>query len=508
MGSSKRFLENPRTALGLLAIYFAIHVILRSLISDSLQTDEAEQSFVTQVWFWGYGSQPPLYTWLQIPMFAVFGVNVFGLALLKNILLFSTYLFTYLTGREIFRETRPALLATFSLLFIILFAWESQRDQTHLVLATAVSAATLYVGVCLFQSRAPVWYCLLGVLAALGVLAKYNYAVMILSLWLAALSLPAVRPIILDRKLLLTIACFLLVIFPHALWAWTNPNLLFSQANKFNIPESGNFLFASLKGAGVLLKRTFEFAVGPLVIFGLVSFRAPKIAETSADRALTSGLRRMLLMGLLLCLITVFAFQVTAIRARWLQPLFISLPLLLVVWTQPRLDQKRINFIFAIAALLMVLVPATLYGRIATARWLGRTTHLNIPYRTFAERIRAAGFTRGLIITDSHQLAGNLRLQFPDSTIAAAWNIRVTVPSTNQMPTLIAWRPTGKLEMPEPLLKFSVQEFGIDPSQIRVQEISAPMLYATDKTEQLHFTLVTSCTARVTSAAPQGSAMQ
>jgi hypothetical protein len=101
MSVLKSIPEKPRTAFGLLTGYFLLHLVLRSLISDSLQTDEAEQCFVTQVWLWGYGSQPPLYAWLQILTLGVFGVKVFALAIPKNLLFFSTSLFTCLMGREI-----------------------------------------------------------------------------------------------------------------------------------------------------------------------------------------------------------------------------------------------------------------------------------------------------------------------------------------------------------------------------------------------------------------------
>ncbi|HEX5219109.1 MAG TPA: glycosyltransferase family 39 protein [Verrucomicrobiae bacterium] len=470
-----------------------------------MQTDEAEQVLVTQVWLWGYGSQPPLYTWLQIPLFTLLGVNLFALALLKNCLLFSIYLFTYLTGREIFRETRHALLAAFSLLSIVLFAWESQRDQTHLVLATAVATATLYTAVRLTKSRAAGWYCLLGLLAGLGVLSKYNYAVMIVSLLLAALSLPTLRPIILDRKILLTLACFVLVIAPHTYWAVTNPELLFSQANKFKIPETGSFVVASLNGTALLVKRIFEYTVGPLVLFGFLNIRAPRIAEPSADRTLVSWIQRMMIIGLILCFIAVFAFHVTSLRARWLQPLLISLPLVLVSWTQPRLDQTRVHFVFTLAAIMMLLVPLTLYGRVRAAAWFGRTTHLNTPYREFAAHLRSAGFTRGLIIAEGHQLGGNMRLQFPESTIVAAQNIRVPMPSTNYLPTLMVWQPIGKLQIPRALRQFSEAEFEVDLNHAQVQEISAPALYARDKIETLHFALVN---ARPKAKFAQGSAMQ
>jgi len=58
--------------------------------------------------------------------------------------------------------------------------------------------------------------------------------------------------------------------------------------------------------------------------------------------------------------------------------------------------------------------------------------------------------------------------------------------------------------MPPPLVKFLRQELDFDPNQLRVLEITAPALYAPDKAETLHFTLVN---ARPKAKA-QGSAMQ
>jgi hypothetical protein len=71
------------------------------------------------------------------------------------------------------------------------------------------------------------------------------------------------------------------------------------------------------------------------------------------------------------------------------------------------------------------------------------------------------------------------------------------------------WQPIGKLQMPQPLLKFAVQEFDfdqydLDPNQIRVMETSAPALYAPDKAESLHFALFNA----KPKAKPQGSAIQ
>ena len=77
--------------LGVIAAYFGLQVVLRLTLGSSLELDEAEQMVLGQRLQAGYTGQPPLYTWLQIGFFAIFGQGVLALALLKNLLLFLTY---------------------------------------------------------------------------------------------------------------------------------------------------------------------------------------------------------------------------------------------------------------------------------------------------------------------------------------------------------------------------------------------------------------------------------
>src|SRR4051794_35034986 len=94
--------RQERLFLYALVAYFGLQVFTRCCVSNSLQLDEAEQLLLTQTWQWGYGSQPPLYTWLQTICFALFERDVFALSILKNCLLFSIYWFVYLSGKEVF----------------------------------------------------------------------------------------------------------------------------------------------------------------------------------------------------------------------------------------------------------------------------------------------------------------------------------------------------------------------------------------------------------------------
>ena len=72
--------------------YFSLQILLRTAIGRGLGIDEAELMLTARTLEWGYGAQPPLYSWIQHGLFALFGETIFALALLKNSFLCLTYL--------------------------------------------------------------------------------------------------------------------------------------------------------------------------------------------------------------------------------------------------------------------------------------------------------------------------------------------------------------------------------------------------------------------------------
>ena len=216
--------------------------------------------------------------------------------------------------------------------------------------------------------------------------------------------------------------------------------------------------------------------------------RSPASQPAVADRLPAVLVFRALLIGLALCLVTVLAFHVATMRSRWLQPLLISVPLVVVAWAQPRLTPGRSRVVFVLAGLAMLAVTTVMYGTVVTAGWLGRPTYMNIPYREFAVQMRAAGFTQGVIIAENYPMAGNLRLCFPGSTVLVAGGpVRLPTPPVIRALVLLVWRPGDQTEVPRPLLGFATQEWGLDPSLIRPKKISAPSLYAAKKIQSLGF---------------------
>src|SRR6266403_1300346 len=320
-----------------LGVYFGLQILTRSLVSNGLQTDEAEQLLLTQDWKWGYGSQPPLYTWILSVLFSGLGIKVFTLSLLKNVLLFGIYVFVFLSAREIFREPKLAALAAAALLLFPNIAWESQRDQTHLVLATMISAATLFAFLRLLKTKSLAWYAVSGALIGLGALSKYNYLFFPVSLLLAALSIPRLRPFIFTWKSLVALAVLAAVTAPHISWFVLNKALAFSQSYKFKIAPAQNGMDVYLQGPLRLVEATCMFVAVPVLIYSPLLYRAlrTKRNETAVDetRLLFRFLLRAIVFSLLLSLGAILIFRVTFIQYRWEEPLLFAVSILLVGWS-------------------------------------------------------------------------------------------------------------------------------------------------------------------------------
>ncbi|MRR07853.1 MAG: phospholipid carrier-dependent glycosyltransferase, partial [Deltaproteobacteria bacterium] len=295
---------NPRHVFLFLAAYFALHLLFRYFVSDSVELDEAEQLLLTQELRLGYASQPPLYTWLQAGVFSLLGTNVFALAVVKNILLFLTYFFVYSSTREITNDDNRSVIATVSLLLIPQIFWESQRDLTHSVLGTTIASCTLFVAVRLFRTGKLSYYVLFGLCTGLGILSKYNYGVFFVALLLSACSVKSLRPRLWDRKMIVSILCLFLVISPHLYWAATNVKATLSQVDKFQMSRSLGLIPAYIAGLQNLASASAAF-VGMLIPgYALFFYRKGTAVVASGpegDYALL--VKRMLLAGLFLCLL-------------------------------------------------------------------------------------------------------------------------------------------------------------------------------------------------------------
>ncbi|MFC1514472.1 ArnT family glycosyltransferase [Candidatus Omnitrophota bacterium] len=402
-----------------LVLYCALHILLRLLVSDSLQTDEAEMVlYFQQPLSLGYSSQPPLYTWLQVSFFKLFGLNIFSLTLLKNSLCFIFYFFLYLCARQVFKRHIFAVFSVVSLFPVYNFSWLLHEDLTHSVLLLALCALSFYLFLRLVFSRKIVYYPLFGLAAGLGMLAKYNYAVFIVALLLAALCISSFRKAILDRRIIFALAPFCALILPHLAWCLENGGRLMQDAIKFNIGTKGSFTF--FLGLNQLSKAVIFFLLPLIAVYLPCFFQA--IKKVTLSTLSKSGISRFLWLffvwALAISAATVIFTNAGRVKARWLQPVFFLAPLYFFTLIKDANDHfLRRRLFLSLCIAFALIVTFSVPGRIVFATSRGKYNRLNFPYAELSRTIRQNGFERGMIFAENHVMGADLKLYFKDSAV-------------------------------------------------------------------------------------------
>lgn len=445
--------------------YALLHVAIRQLAPGAVEHDESEQVLLAQSVALGYGKHPPLYAWLQHGVFQVLGVGVLGLAVLKHACLLGVYGGTYQAARRIQRDAGLATLTVLTLWLVPAVVWEAPRDLTHSILAAALVFPTVQLLVGLLDRPAAWRYAALGAALGLGTLAKYNFALFAAVLLGAALSVPAFRAALVDRRLALTAVVAAAVVGPHLAWLVTDAASP-SAAARLRFGE-----WTDDGGATRMARPLVDVLVdvaaflGPLILS--VAIVVPAVRRPAPDPDATRRAARPLLERYLVTLLAILLLGaplagLAAFKARWLLPLLVVAPLALFVRAAatgvPPRAARALVWVCAVAGMLALGLRL---GEVWAGPRLGHPSRLHLPITELAARIREMGFQQGTIVAGDIFLGGNLRLHFPDSRILTPpLSAMEVAPPAGPGQCLVAWRPRQQSGPVAPLLAFASERLG------------------------------------------------
>jgi len=403
----------------MVAAYFCLNALTQHAVSGTADLDQAEQLILSQAFQPGYNAQPPLYTYLAGLAFSLAGHGLAPLASLKPVLL-SVFVGAMIAAGARFGFTwRQQLIAIAGIVFVPQFIWESQRDLTHSVLATALAACTLLQVVRTRMRPVLGNYLALGVLAGLGLLSKYNYAIFLLALVAAMATVPRYRAVLGNARFLATVCVMVAVAAPHALWLADNYALASSGIERPHGVQ-GN-VFSSL---GVAATAALAFLT-PLWLFSLIlgfDFR-----HRGGDKSDAADGRLLLnLLGLVAVCVVLFVALTDAqqVKDRWYQPLLFFVPLLVAYHSRP--SPRGFRIFISLAALFAVLVAFALPARTLLAERLDKYSRPNMPYPGLIRSIASGTEEPRFVLAETKLLGGNARLAFRDAgVLAPTFNVKV-----------------------------------------------------------------------------------
>jgi 4-amino-4-deoxy-L-arabinose transferase-like glycosyltransferase len=471
-----------------LALYAAIHVGLRLLLSPVVAIDDSREAFFSQTLQRGYlAQQPPLYSWLVWASVQLWGVSTTTLVICRYAILSLLYLFLYLSAAHLLRHGTLAVLAAFSLILVGPFTWDAHTELTQSLAASAAAAATLYALLRVGRSGGTLAYLGLGVATAAGLLAKFSYGLFVGALLVGAMAVPEYRRRVLAPRFGLTIGVVVLLCLPYALW-FLGRELSVASLYAEEIRQAPVSYRRGVTRGLFHLGRMLLVYVLPFALVFLAVFRGTLARETAFP-----GTRRLLAVLLLVevgVLITgTLTGQLTYFRIRWLMPVFVLVPLFAFTWIDPAaVDRRRIARYVATLLLVETLVVLGLVANVLRGDAFGAPTRLNAPYDVIADTLAATGFARGTIAAGEGPLAGNLRLRFPDSRVIRLSNPDYLPPATGQGQCLIVWEEPGGDH--STLVSWVASVLGARVEAESPQRMSAPYRHARTRSLEVRYILI------------------
>lgn len=433
--------SSPAFFWAVVALYLAVHVMLRLWETPNLAKNDVQEAVSAQVWAWGYHPRnPPLHTWLLMASYSVFGVTLLAHVILKYLLLGTTFAFAFLAGRRLLSSPQLAILSALALTTLSPFAWTVHTALTHTLLLAAANLAVLWAAVRLTETQRLTDYALFGAALALGFLAKYSFALFLLPLIAAMLTQTSLRRALLHPRMLLSLGVALVLFAPHGLWM-LEARFDFVQflAEKQHSEAAHPYLVDVALGFGNVAVSALSFLAPFLFLFPAVFWRSfGAKASPASPWAAATALTIAFSLGLLL--LDIFVLRATLFEQRYMMCALLLAPLVVFQWLDRRdpSGNSLATFAYGLVA-VSILAGGALAGRALLEHRTCNRCWEELPFDAVVRDIRAAGFVDGTIVADHYNVAGNMRLAFPNSRIVAANYFVEQPPFEGEGQCLLVW---------------------------------------------------------------------
>lgn len=423
------------------AVYCVAQVVIMPLASwlagTGVSHDDAEQlMYMPYLWLGYGGSQPPLYSWLGWAVASVVGPNILALKILKYALIFASLATVHATVRWLGHSARAAAAAMFGLLLFPQIFWEMQRQLSHSIAALLFSALLVAALFAVLRRGSTLAYLVLGLVAALAVLSKFNNLLLLAALLAAAASMRATRPAVKSPKLAISAAVALAALAPTIYWSATHTASVMSRSYKFGMDAETNAVMTALTGTLQLANAAMNFAILPVIVIVAALGFARLMPRGPAADTTESLLWRTMEFGMALTLVLVLASGTTRLSDRWLLPVLFLLPMTMAI----RLDafgakgRTAQGVMIGVGAVLALgAMPVSWFVQVRAGDGLSRVVQMQ--YGDLHRSLTRDGAVR-TFVSDWHWV-GNLRLVDP---VAVVLNDEVPAfTSLIEEPAMLVW---------------------------------------------------------------------
>ena len=338
-----------------LRIFLFVHLVIWTLIPTisnfNLPLDTIEHlAWSTDLQF-GYGKHPPIVAWVLRFFYEIFGNQDWAYYFLSQIFVIFSFLIVFKFSEDFFKNSAFSLISVLLLEGIYFYNFTTPEFNVNICQLPFWSLSVLYFWRGIKNDKIIDWL-LFGLFAGLGVLSKYLFVYLLVSMDVYLVYLLFNKKI--NYKCFLSLITFLLILTPHLFWLVENNYITIDYALSRAGSENLNFL---------------NYLTHPLTYLGkqigiLIPFFLAFLFLIKKFKSKFSFKDKKLLFLLIINIAPIILIFLTSmimgvkIRTMWMTPFYLFFGVLLVYIFQKQINLKKLKSFISIFLILFILSPS------------------------------------------------------------------------------------------------------------------------------------------------------
>ena len=328
----------PNVFLIFLLFHLVVWTLVPTLSNLNLPLDTIEALAWGSNLDWGFNKHPPL---------SAFAVEIFY----QILFVVSTFFIVWIFSKEFFKNQAFCLISILLLEGVYFYNFTTPEFNVNVCQMPFWALSVLYAWKGFKNNKTLDWL-LLGLFAALGILSKYLFIYLLVTIDIFFCYMIIKRKI--NFKSLISLIPFVLILFPHLIWLTENDYITITYGLYRTGTGDQNFLDHFLHPVIFLVKQIAILI--PFFLMSLFLFSKFKTKFNFKDKKLLF-LLSITIVPIILIFLTSLIIGVK-IRTMWMTPFYLFFGVLFVYLFQKRINLKRINKFFTVFLFLFIFSPA------------------------------------------------------------------------------------------------------------------------------------------------------
>jgi len=351
---------------------------------------------------WGFDKHPPLSAFFPEIFYQLFGNQDWAYYLLSQIFIITSFIVIFKLAKEFLKNETYALISVFLLEGIYFYNFTTPEFNVNVCQIPFWSLTIYYAWQCFKDDKVYNWI-LLGLFAALGILSKYLFVYLLISINLFFIYY-TIKNKKFNFKYFIPILVFLLVLSPHFVWLVENNYTTITYGAKRASLEANTNLNHLIFPIKFLLKQIgilLPFFILLSLILKTYKFKINQRDEKSIFLIFT------ILTPIFLIFITSLVFAAN-IRTMWMPPFYLFFGLFFIYHFKSKININSLKR-FIICFLFLFILSPVIYLYVSLSKDNKRTDYPGREIASLVQNRWNKNFTNNIeIVVGDEWLAGNL----------------------------------------------------------------------------------------------------